>query len=361
MNLNKTNAMIVSIAITVILIIAGCETNQKEEKAKPEKKDTTRIVFNINESWISNWDDTDNIDSPAFWKNPKGEYWIVATAKESDVLVVYDATNGDEIKRYCESGTAPGQLERPNGIKIIDDLALIVERDNQRVQIFSLPEFNHLGFIGEGLKNPYGLDCYNKGEEYILYVTDNYETIDEQIPPADMLDERVHIYSFTIADGKVESKLIKKFGETEGEGVLNIVESIMLDPEKDMLLLAEEDETQSKIKCYNMQGKFVRSFGYGYFEGQAEGIALYDTGNGSGYWICTDQSETNNVFNIFDRNSFEYIASFSGDSTSNTDGIALTEMSFSDFPEGAIFACDDDGGITAFNWKSIADSIKTMK
>lgn len=361
MNHTKITAIIVSTAIAAFLIIAGCETQQKEETAKSPEKDTTRKVFNINESWISHWDDTDNIDSPAFWQNPNGEYWVIATAKESDLLVIYDAKNGKEINRCCESGTGPGQLERPNGIKVIDDLALIVERDNHRVQIFSLPEFNHLGFIGEDLINPYGLDCYKKGEEYFLYVTDNYETVTEEIPPADELHERVHIYSFMVSDGKVKSKLIKKFGETEGEGVLNIVESVLLDPEKDLVLLAEEDETQSKIKCYNMDGNFVRSFGYGYFDGQAEGIALYDTGDGNGFWICTDQSETNNVFNIFDRNSFEYITSFSGDSTSNTDGIALTEMAFADFPKGAIFACDDDGGITAFSWKAIADSMKTLK
>jgi 3-phytase len=356
------NILSILSVVAIIIFVAACNSNEKNsnELVSNEKSvDTTKSIVKVDEAWISHWDDKDNIDSPAFWKSPAGETWVIATAKEADVLVIYDAQNGSELKRVMKSGSGKSELRRPNGIKVIDDLALIVERDNQRVQVFSLPDFQHIGFIGDSLINPYGLDCYKKDGVYYLYVTDNYETLDEKIPPLSDLGKRVHLYSFTLENGAFNSELIRKFGATEDPGALYIVESVMVDPDNDQVVFAEEDETQGQIKVYDLDGNFTgKTFGYGYFEGQAEGIALYKTNKNDGWWICTDQSKTNNNFNVFDRKSFKYIGTFAGDSTSNTDGVALTQNAFGGFKMGAFFACDDDGGITAFSIKVIQDSLK---
>ncbi len=42
----------------------------------------------------------------------------------------------------------------------------------------------------------------------------------------------------------------------------------------------------------------------------------------------------------------------------NTDGLALTQEAFGDFPEGLFLAVHNDGGIAAFDWKSVADTLK---
>jgi 3-phytase len=62
-----------------------------------------------------------------------------------------------------------------------------------------------------------------------------------------------------------------------------------------------------------------------YFPNEADGIALYACDDGSGCWISTDQGKTSNTFHTFDRQKFEHIRSFSGETTMNTDGIALTQ------------------------------------
>jgi 3-phytase len=354
--------LVLFLSVIAILSLMACNSNETQTNGNLKNKeadDTTKKIVKIDEDWISHWDDKDNIDSPAFWHNPSGENWVIATAKEADVLVIYNAQNGKEIKRVMRSGSGKSELKRPNGIKVIDDLVLVVERDNQRVQIFSLPDFKHIGFIGDSLINPYGLDCYKKEAVYYLYVTDNYETPDEKTPPLSELGKRVHLYTFTLENDTFNSTLIKKFGATEDPGSLYIVESVMVDPDNYQVVFAEEDETQSQIKVYDLEGNFTgKTFGTGYFDGQAEGIALYKTNKNDGWWICTDQSKTNNNFNIFDRKSFKYLGTFAGDSTSNTDGVALTQMSFGEFKKGAFFACDDDGGITAFSIQVIQDSLK---
>ena len=98
-----------------------------------------------------------------------------------------------------------------------------------------------------------------------------------------------------------------------------------------------------------------------YFPSQAEGIALYACGDGSGYWISTDQGETSNSFHIFDRQTLEHVGSFAGETTMNTDGIALTQVGFGPFPNGAFYAVHDDQSIAAFSWAEIADRLGLRK
>ncbi len=115
----------------------------------------------LTEVWQTERDTLDNIDSPAVWHGPNGEHWLLSTAKTTDVLVVNDAATGKELRRVGGPGTGPGKLERPNGILVIDDLAMVVERDNHRVQVFQLPSFKSIGIFGDALlKKPYGIAVY---------------------------------------------------------------------------------------------------------------------------------------------------------------------------------------------------------
>ena len=67
------------------------------------------------------------------------------------------------------------------------------------------------------------------------------------------------------------------------------------------------------------------------------------------------------TFHVFDRTSLAHLGSFRGNTTLNTDGIALTQRSYGDFPSGAFFAVHDDGNVAAFSWAAIADALKLRK
>ena len=71
----------------------------------------------------------------------------------------------------------------------------------------------------------------------------------------------------------------------------------------------------------------------------------------------TDQGHQSNVFYVLDRDSFSLLGSFTGSHTVNTDGIALSNSPFGSFSSGAFFAVHDDGGVSAFSWQTIADSL----
>ena len=163
-----------------------------------------RSVATVAEAFLTPMTPADNIDSPASWTAPDGKQWLIATAKTTDKLVVYDGQTGAHLRDVGSQGTAPGQFDRPNGIAVIDDLVLVVERDNHRVQVLHLPDFTPLGvFAAADLRKPYGLWVNKQREGYDVYVTDSYDAGEDAqgndvLPPLAELDKRVRRYALTL-------------------------------------------------------------------------------------------------------------------------------------------------------------------
>ena len=130
-----------------------------------------------------------------------GKRMLVASAKATDRLVVYDGDSGRRLRTVGGPGDGPGQLSRPNGVATVDDRYLfVVERDNRRVQMFSLPDFAPLLSFGQdGLQQPYGLWVRHRGQGYEVLVSDAYMAGedakgDDIVPPLDQLDRRFRRY-----------------------------------------------------------------------------------------------------------------------------------------------------------------------
>ena len=291
-----------------------------------------------------------DLDSVAVWRSDD-ETWLVTTAKATHTLVVYDATTGEHRHTWSND------LARPNGIVILGDLAFVVERDHHRVHVVRLPGFETVTTFGEtDLERPYGVTGFVDNDQYRLWITDNYETPDEQIPPDDELGRRVH--AFTLQQGSDVGAVTvvdhRVFGETQGEGVLRKVESIHVDPAHERLLIAEESPPGMALKIYTLDGRYTgRAVGSHLFRYEPEGIALYRCGQ-SGYWVVVDQDMQANRFLVFDRDSLDHLGTFTGPMTRNTDGIALTDEGSDAFPQGALYAVDDDQAVSAFGWLDIA-------
>jgi 3-phytase len=321
--------------------------------------DSVRVV---RETYLTPFDSADNVDGPAIYHGRDGAHWLLATAKTTNVVIVYDAVTGAVIRRVGATGTGAGQMKRPNGIIVLDDsIALVVERDNARVQGFRLPSFEPIGTFGEKLlKLPYGVTSYAEAPgTYVVYVTDNYETPDEQVPPDRELGARIKQFRVRMSGGKLRAEHLRSFGDTAGPGVIRVAESVVADRAQKHLVIAEETETDSYLKVYDLDGKFTgRVFGRGRFPQQAEGIALYTCGDSAGYWITTDQGDTVNTFHVFDRASFEHVGAFSGAATRRTDGVALTQRAFGPFTAGAFFGSHLDGGVGALSWTDVAQTLK---
>jgi 3-phytase len=346
----------------LFLLFTACQnaTTKVDQEQTKLSQSVLPEVKAIKEAYTTLRDESDNVDSPALWHDTDGQNWLLATAKASDVVIIYDAATGEKINQFGQTGSALGDLSRPNGIAVIDNYAVIVERDNHRIQVFSLPGFESLGVFGESvLRFPYGLTIDKFEGKYHLYVTDNYETPEEETPPADSLGQRVHHFIFTVENNQVAAEHIKAFGETTGEGVLFKVESLLIDRTFNRLLIADEHEEHRNVKIYNVEGNFTgQIIPHNYFFYEPEGIVLWECeADSSGYYIMVDQGKINNTFQVFDRKTLEYLGGFGGEITRNTDGIAITQKAFDDFKFGAFYPVHNDGSLTAISWEDIAKTL----
>jgi 3-phytase len=354
------------ITLTVVLaalMFSACQynpSNGEPQQTNVKSMSVLPEVVVIKEAFTTLRNESDNVDSPAVWHGEEGQNWLLATAKEGNVIIVYDAATGEKIKQFGQTGSALGELSRPNGIAVIDNYAVIVERDNHRIQVFSLPEFKSLGTFGESfLRLPYGLTIDLFEGKYHLYITDNYETPEEETPPADSLGQRVNHFVFTVENNQVAAQHVKVFGDISGEGVLYKVESILLDRVYNRLLISDEHEEHRNVKIYDADGIFTgQIIPHNYFFYEPEGIVLWECeADSSGYYLMVDQGKINNTFQVFDRKTLEYIGGFGGEITRNTDGIAITRKAIGNFKHGAFYPVHNDGSLTAISWEDIAKNL----
>ncbi len=316
----------------------------------------------IAEAWISSETPAEELDSLAVWPAPDGRTLLIASGKSSNALSVYDGDTGDRLHTVGGPGKGPLQFNRPNGVAVFGDLLFVVERDNRRIQVLQLPEFEHLHSFGEDvLQVPYGVWLHETAPGVLeLFVTDsfmaNFRT--REVPPMRMLDQRVKRFEVRLgADGSVEPRYLGSFGDTGEAGALRMVESIAGDPANDRLLIAEEDQrVGSTLRAYTLDGRYSgRSLPA--FTGDAEGVALWacDAAN-EGYWIAVDQLRPT-VFRVFGRRSLAPLKTFSGEQVANTDGQALHAAGTARFPAGALYTLQDDKAIAAFDLRDVVKAL----
>jgi len=363
-------------ALLALLVLAACQPDAPSSGAadrEPDQYDGDDILLRdhdvphvvVGEAFVTVATPEDNIDSPASWLQD-GRLMLVATAKESDRLVVYDGRTGERLREVGGPGDGPGQLRRPNGVATVDDrYAFVVERDNRRVQMFALPGFEPLlGFGADELVQPYGLWVRRAGEGYEVLVSDAYMAGEDAagediVPPLEQLDRRFRRFIVVPAGDGWRARATGAFGDTSAAGAIRVPESLFGDPDNDRLLVAEEDvPTGTRLREYDLQGRYRgRDVGASQYRAQAEGIALLRCADGSGWWVGSDQFADRTVFHLFDRRSLAHAGSFAGEVTALTDGIWLDERGDARFPQGVLYASHLDQAVAAFDWRDIAAAL----
>jgi 3-phytase len=354
------NRLVVA-ALTVALTACAARTPRPE--LLPEPAGDGIAAVGVKEAFVTSLTPVDNIDSIATWTPPDGGVWLIATAKDSGRLIVFDGNTGETLRTLGTRGAAPGQFERPNGIAVFGDLVFVVERDNHRVQALRLPEFEPAGLFGaDELIKPYGLWLRETAPlELEIDVTDSYQSADGSLPPVTELGRRLKRFRVAIDGGEIgRAALERSYGDTTEKGAIRWIESIVADPQHDRVMIPEEyiEIEPGEIRVYDLQGRYTGAdMGRGLFGGQPEGMALYACADGSGYWIATDQQLDSNRFHVFDRRSLDYLGSFQGDTVQFTDGVALHASPTERFPGGAFYAVHHDQGVVAFDWRDIASAL----
>ncbi|KAA3658066.1 MAG: T9SS C-terminal target domain-containing protein [Calditrichaeota bacterium] len=286
------------------------------------------------------------MDSVAIWvaENPQ-ESLLFITDKTYGYLEMHNPVTNQYIGRIGGNGSSEGKLGYPNGVGVaynvatgkgMNDVVFAVERDNNRVSMFSLPEKEFIGsFGGNRLDEPYGIGFYKTNgvlQAWITNTGDNPNT--------------VAIYNITATNNGATGDFVREFN-TLGE-----LESIVIDPVYQEVYLSDESEERN-IMVYGLNGNFKKRIGHGLFVEDPEGIALYDIGSGNGWLVVSDQNSDPTQFEIFERGSLKHLGYFIGE-TDGTDGLTLTQYALPNFPDGSFYAVHSDKRVHAYDWKDIA-------
>jgi 3-phytase len=301
----------------------------------------------------------DEIDSVAVWRDGKGSGLLFITAKAADAIHVCDAATGKFVRtiRGEYDSAALGSFNRPNSVGVFQDFLFIVERDNHRVQVLRISSFETLFTFGDDcLALPYGNAIVGTEDGCRFYVTDNYELTQEGGPSS--LTERVKEFEVKEKDGKIEVELVRSFGDADGPGALNVVESIVADPVKELLLIA--DETKRVLRLYDLDGHFTGDVvGKGIIKVEPEGMVVIPGGDGQGgYVLVTDQGDELTILHVLSREDYRYLGSITGNPTlAATDGIAFQEGDFGPFKGGALYCVHQDTRVHAYSWDTIKEKV----
>ncbi len=261
---------------------------------------------------------------------------IVVTVKDKNEIHVYNAMNG-EFKKSIKRDNA-----FPNGITTINDqFVLVTERDNKQVAVFN-SSMEFLGTFGNNeLRSPYGITFYQQdNNSYKVLVTDSYEYNNPR-------EDRILGWDFTIKNGEFYTGKATVLGNP----TLYQVESIKADKHYQTLLVAEEMKEHHKVMVLDLVSGEVIKEDLGNFNrgNDPEGIALVTNKDNGGYWICTEQSKTDNRFHLYDRKTLEYMTTMYLDNVSYTDGIATAYM----HGKWYLYAVDNDARVVAFELPEI--------
>jgi 3-phytase len=301
-----------------------------------------------------------DVDSLAFWAGPEGPPWLLVTQKDLSYVLVLDAATGEQIDRVGGEGHELGRFNRPIGIAVIDDLVLAVERDNRRVQVLRLPDFEPLGSFGEDiLQFPYGIAIDRPGEWYEVFVTDSYDSPEHEPPTPEVASNRVRHFRFRPVGDGLETEFVRSFGDPDGPGALYRVESAVIDRPLGRLYLADESRQRLNLKAYSLEGEFLgQTFGDGVHYREPEGIVLLTCGpeeEQGGFLIVADQTQPSR-FLVYDRRDLDFVGGFTGEPTIDiTDGIAFTPMSGVG-PGGMFYATHHDIQVVAYRWPEVAEA-----
>ncbi|WP_397607032.1 phytase [Silanimonas sp.] len=352
-----------------VLLLPGCalwrDAKEPDERASDEPRLAASDIAHevVAEAFITPANPPDEVDSPTAWLTPEGGRWLISTGKETHQLLVHDGETGALLRRVGGKGPAPGQFNRPNGVFAWGDRLFVVERDNRRVQVLSLPGFTPLATFGEGeLRSPYGLWLHEpEGGRIELWVTDSFMDGDDYdvVPPLETLSARIKRFSVLIDGDAVSARFDGASGDTSEAGALRVVESIAGDVANNRLLVAEEDvPTGTGYRVYGFDGGYAgRDIGVGAFGAQAEGVTLWACPDGSGYWIAADQFIDATLFHVYDRQTLEAKGRFAGRNTGMTDGVWLSQAPSTRFPAGVFYASNRDESLSAFDWRDLASAL----
>lgn len=241
-------------------------------------------------------------DDPAIWINSAdpARSLVIGTDKNSDgALLAYNLAG--RIVR-----TVPG-LQRPNNVDIATgfllggrpvDIAVVTEREQKRLRVFTLPEFAEADrgdlvvFNGDPERAPMGVALYKRPRDGAVFAI-----VGGKSGPAEG-----YLAQYQLEDdgaGMVKMTLVREFGAYSGRAE---IEAVGVDTELGYVYYSDETFGVRKYPAdpdAPEANQELAVFATSGFESDHEGISVYKHADGTGYLLVSDQQA--HRFQIFPR------------------------------------------------------------
>ena len=307
-------------------------------------------------------------DDPAIWINKAdpSKSLVIGTDKDADgALYVYDL----EGRIFPEKVVR--DLKRPNNVDVgynlavgndTVDFAVTGERLNSMLRVFSVPDMKPIDnggfpmFEGETAlehRDLMGISLYQRPSDNKTFVI-----MGRKNGPTEG-----YLWQYLLeadSTGALQATLVRKFGKFSGT---KEIESIAVDHELGYIYYSDENVGTRKYYADPEKGnEELALFGTEGFRDDNEGISIYDTGNGTGFILISDQQA--NMFRIFPRegtngnpHQHDELGAVKV-STNESDGSEITSIPLNDtFRKGLFVAMSDDKTFQYYRPEDILDSL----
>ena len=281
------------------------------------------------------------------FNNPESSLIISSDKKYG--IIVYDL---EGVKLYDY------EVGRINNVDILPSRSFqnkyIVAGTNRTYNSIDIYLFNNKGELENlilrkeipSLKDVYGVTFYRDEFNTYLFISDKKGNVEQ--------------WSYNNDEVNSEIKFVRKLKFS------SLVEGLVADESKGKIYIGQERKGIWELNAFpsfDSQKKLIFKKSKN-FKPDFEGLALRDDGNGEGYLIASVQGS--NGYLIIDRKSldakifFRIIDGDKIDGTTETDGIDVTSIKTSKFPNGFFIAQDDDNDGLNQNFK-LVDWNKILK
>ena len=274
------------------------------------------------------------------FNNPESSLIISSDKKYG--IIVYDL-EGNKLYDY--------EVGRINNVDIIPSKSgqdkYLVAGTNRTYNSIDLYIFNSNGELEKNivrevvpsLKDVYGITFYDDKYNTYVFVSDKKGNVEQ--------------WSFNNDESNPEIKFERKLKFS------SLVEGLVADESKGKIYIGQERKGIWELNAFpsfDSQKKLIFKKSKN-FKPDFEGLALRDDGNGEGYLIASVQGS--NGYLLIDRKSlqaktfFRIVSNELIDGTTETDGIDVSSIRTSKFPNGFFIAQDDDNDGLNQNFKLV--------
>ncbi|WP_025763289.1 phytase [Dyadobacter tibetensis] len=241
-------------------------------------------------------------DDPAIWINTSdtAQSLVLGTDKNEDGAVYVFDLEG----KVQESKVVRG-LKRPNNIDVAyglnlgghkTDIAVVTEREANKIRVFSLPEMKAIDnggisvFDGETERAPMGIALYTRPTDQAIFAI-----VSRKSGP-----EEGYLWTYQLRgddQGTVKGLVVRKFGKYSGK---KEIESIAVDDDLGYVYYSDEQVGVRKYYAHpDSSNQELALFANTGFTEDNEGISIYKTDATTGYILVSDQGA--DKFHIYKR------------------------------------------------------------